>query len=71
MTDSGDMADPTPPPNTVPLDVEMVRALRSIDRRLAIMSRNIDAIRWLIVLWTVLAVFGALASIVAGAGPSG
>lgn len=46
------MTDPTPPPQTVPLDVETVRALRSIDRRLAILNRNVDAIRWLVVLWT-------------------
>lgn len=60
-----------PPPATVPLDVETVRALRSIDRRLAILNRNVDTVRWLMILWTVLAVFGAVVSIVAGAGSSG
>lgn len=69
VTDSPAMSDPTTPPNSpkkVPLEVEMVRALRSIDRRLALMSRDIDTIRWLIVLWTVLAVVGVVVTVVAG-----
>lgn len=55
-----------PPPATVPLDVETVRALRSIDRRLAGLNRNIDTIRWLIVLWTALAVVGVVVTVAAG-----
>lgn len=66
LADFGAMTDPTTPPQTVPLDVETVRALRSIDRRLAILNRNIDTIRWLIVLWTALAVVGVVVTVVAG-----
>lgn len=57
-----------PTPETVPLDVEAVRALRSIDRRLAGLGRDLETIKWLIILWWALAAFGALGWIVVLAG---